>query len=191
MHDKCSSSIHLLQHSVLAFLWIHMFMGLLARMVNAMGLCPLRPSKGWGRDIFASNYHHTQKPSKNLFSPLHKCLFIQVHYYNTMCLNHGIKNHDFKPWVIYKRRGFDPTPKPLRLFCTATPLTSFAPKPRSFQNKGPWRSSPNKPLRLTSVPSRDTLLLFWRENIVGEDSKILVDAAHDIFSCLLLLHDLR
>ena len=67
-------------------------------------------------------------------TPLHECLFIQVHYYNTMCLNHGLKNHEFKPWVNYKKRGIDPTLTPLRLFWTATPLTSFAPKPRSCQN---------------------------------------------------------
>ena len=41
-----------------------------------------------GLSLFASNYHHT-KPFEKLFSPLHKCLFIQVHYYNTMGLNHG------------------------------------------------------------------------------------------------------
>ena len=86
-----------------------------------------------GLSFFASNYHHTKTFEKSLY-PLHKCLFILVHYYNTMCLNHGLKNHEFKPWVIYNKRGFDPTPKPLRLFWTTTPLTSFAPKPRSFQN---------------------------------------------------------
>ena len=47
-----------------------------------------------------------------------------------MGLNHGLKNHEFKPWVIYKKRGFDPTPTPLRLFWTATLLTSFAPTNR-------------------------------------------------------------
>ena len=72
--------------------------------------------------FFASNYHH----KKTYLTPLHKCLFIQVHYYNTM----GTQ----KPWDIYKKRGFDPTLKPLRLFWTITPLTSFAPKPRSCQN---------------------------------------------------------
>ena len=63
--------------------------------------------------------------TKTYLTPLHKCLFIQVHYYNTMGLKTmGSQNTG----VIYKRRGFDPTPKPLRLFCAATPLTSFAPK---------------------------------------------------------------
>ena len=81
-----------------------------------------------GLSFFASNYHHTKTFEKAL-SPLHKCLFILVHYYNTMYLN-----HEFKPWVIYKKRGFDPTPKPLRLFWTATLLTSFAPKLQSCQN---------------------------------------------------------
>ena len=77
--------------------------------------------------FFASNYHHTQK---TFLTPLHKCLFIQVHYYNTMGLNHGYP----KTMGHLQKRGFNPTPKPLRLFWTATPLTSFAPKPRSCQN---------------------------------------------------------
>ena len=42
--------IVLFHHFVLAFYGFHMFMGLLARMVNAMGSRPLRLSKGWGRD---------------------------------------------------------------------------------------------------------------------------------------------
>ena len=55
-----------------------------------------------------------QKSQKPNLTPLHKCLFIQVHYYNTMSLNHGLKNHEFKPWVIYKKKGLRPnsdTPK--------------------------------------------------------------------------------
>ena len=46
------------------------------------------------------------------------------------------------------------------------------------------------PLRLTSVPSRDTLMLVWWENFVGKDSELLVEAAHNIVDCLLLLHQL-
>ena len=48
--------------------------------------------------------------------------------------------------------------------------------------------SPNKPLRLTSVLSQDTLLLFGCKNLAGEDSKLLVEATHDIFGFFLLLH---
>ena len=45
--------------------------------------------------FFAPHYVITQNPTKKPFSPLHKCLFIQVHYYNTMGLktmglNHGL-----------------------------------------------------------------------------------------------------
>ena len=36
--------------------------------------------------FFTSHHHHNTKP---LLTPLHKFLFIQVHYYNTMGLNHG------------------------------------------------------------------------------------------------------
>ena len=110
-----------------------------------------------------------------------------------MGLNHGHPktiNHGLKPWVIYKKRGFDPTPKPLRLFCFTTPLTSFAPKLRSCQNRGPWGSSPNRPLRLTSGLSRDTLLPVWWEDLVGKDIELLVEAVHDVISYFLLFHQL-
>ena len=64
----------------------------------------------------------------------------------------------------------------------------------SHQNRGVAKikdlqgPSPNMPLRLISVPSRDTLLLFRYKNLVGEDSKLLVKAMHDMFNCLLFLH---
>ena len=31
-------------------------------------------------------------------------------------------------------------------------------------------------------------MLVWWENLIGEDSKLLVEAAQDIFGCLLLLY---
>ena len=62
--------------------------------------------------VFALHYHHNL-PSKTYLTPLHKCLFIQ----NALLQYHGLKNHGHpKTRGNYKRRGFDPTPKPLRLF---------------------------------------------------------------------------
>ena len=46
--------IVLFQHSILAFYGFHMFMGLLARMVNAMGSRPLHRLEGWGCDSVVS-----------------------------------------------------------------------------------------------------------------------------------------
>ena len=75
--------------------------------------------------FFASTYHYHKKTYLN---PLHKCLFIQVHYYNTMGLNHGYPK---TPGHLQKE-GLRPnpeTPKTILDRNSATPLTSFAPKP--------------------------------------------------------------
>ena len=49
MHVLVQIILH--QHSVSVSLFLHMFIGLVARMVNAMGSRPLRRSEGWGCDI--------------------------------------------------------------------------------------------------------------------------------------------
>ena len=48
MHVLVQIILH--QHSISFSLCLHMFMGLVAQMVNAMGSRPLRLSEGWGRD---------------------------------------------------------------------------------------------------------------------------------------------
>ena len=104
-----------------------------------------------------------------------------MHYYNTM----GLKTMGFpKTRSIYKKRGFDPAPKPLRLFRRITStynLLTKATKVPKFED--PKGLSPNRPLRLTCVPSQDTLLL----RMLGEEAVLLVQLAKKIFSSFLFL----
>ena len=58
--------------------------------------------------FFASHHHNT----KLYLTPLHKCLFIQVHYYNTMGLKTMGPNHGYPQTMGHlQKEGLRPNPE--------------------------------------------------------------------------------